>query len=79
MSETDTGSVWGLLALVGVLGGCCISLATLASGATLVGGAAAGVTTAGGAAGGLRGILVSGLATALPLFIIGLVLRRRTQ
>lgn len=79
MPESDTGSVWGLLALVGVLGGCCVGLAALAGGAVLVGGAAAGVTTASGAANGLSGIPVSSLATSLPLFIIEFVLRQKVQ
>jgi hypothetical protein len=78
MSESD-GSRWGFLALVGAMGFCCIGTAALVGGAALAGGSAAGVTAVSGTAGGLGGIIVSGLATALPLLAIGLFLRHRAQ
>lgn len=73
------GSQWGVLALAGVLGVCCIGLAGLAGGAALVGGSAAGLTAATGAVGGIGGLVVTGLATALPLLVIGLFIRRRAN
>lgn len=70
---------WGILALAGVLGICCVSLGALAGGAAVVGGTAAGVTAATGLIDSLGGLLVTGLATALPLLVIGLFLRRRAR
>jgi hypothetical protein len=78
MSESD-GSPWGVLALAGVLGFCCLGTAALVGGASLAGGGAAGVTAVSGTAGGLGGIIVSGLVTALLLLAIGLFLRHRTR
>lgn len=77
MGSSADGSPWGLLGLAGALSLCCIGIATLAGGAAVAGGTAAGATAVSGAAGGLGGILVTALVTALPLFVIGLVLRRR--
>jgi len=77
MGSSADGSPWGLLGLAGALGLCCIGTATLVGGAAVAGGTAAGATAVSGAVGGLGGILVTALATALPLFVIGLVLRRR--
>lgn len=76
-SSKGDGSRWGLLAIAGLCGLCCVGLATLGGGAAVIGGTAAGVTAANGAIGSLGGALVVGLATALPLFVIGLFLRRR--
>ena len=77
MASSDDESPWGFLGLAGALGLCCIGAAALASGAAVAGGTVAGATAVSGAAGGLGGILVAALATVLPLFVIGLVLRRR--
>lgn len=78
MSESD-GSQLGILALAGALGFCCIGTAAFVGGTALAGGSAAGVTAASGTAGGLGGIIVTGLATALPLLAIGLFIRHRAQ
>jgi hypothetical protein len=77
MGSSADGSSWGLLGLAGALSLCCIGTATLAGGAAVAGGTAAGATAVSGVAGGLGGILVTALATALPLLVVGLVLRRR--
>lgn len=77
MSESGDAGLWGSLGLAGAVGLCCTGTATLAGGAALAGGSAVGVTAASNTIGGLGGILVTGLATALPLFVIGVVLRRR--
>lgn len=79
MDSSADGSPWGFLGLAGALGLCCIGTATLAGGAAVAGGTAAGATAVSGTVGGLGGILVTALATALPLFVIGLVLRRRRR
>lgn len=71
--EGDDGSRWGLLAVAGGCGLCCVALA---GGTAAIGGAAASVTAASGGVGSVVGLLVTGLATALPLFVIGLLLRR---
>lgn len=78
MTESTDGPQWATLGLAGVLGLCCVGTAGLAGGA-LVAGGTAGATVASGAAAGLGSILVTGLATALPLVAIGLVLRRRAR
>jgi hypothetical protein len=78
MSDEST-SRWGLLALAGVCSLCCIPLAFIAGGAAVTGGATAGVTAVGGAVTSVGGLLVVGLATALPLFVIGLLLRHRAR
>ena len=77
MVSSADGSPWGVVGLAGALSLCCIGIVMLVVGATITGGTAAGVTAVSGAAGGLGGILVTALATALPLFVIGLVLRWR--
>jgi hypothetical protein len=79
MGSSADGSPWGLLGLAGALSLCCIGTATLAGGGAVAGGTAAGATAVSGAVGGLGGTLVTALATALPLFVIGLVLRRRRR
>lgn len=79
MGSSADESSWGLLGLAGALGLCCVGTASLAGGAVIAGGTAAGATAVSGAAGGPGGILVSALVTALPLIVIGLVLRRRAQ
>ena len=79
MPSKDDGSRWGVLAIAGVCGLCCITLVALAGGAAVTGGVAAGVAAASGAIGSLSGLLVVGLATALALFVIGLLFRRRAR
>ncbi|MFC6616194.1 hypothetical protein ACFQAS_14910 [Halopenitus salinus] len=78
-SSEDDGSRWGILAIAGICGLCCVGLASLGGGAAVAGGTAAGVTAANGAVGSIGDALVVGLATALPLFVIGLFLRRRAR
>lgn len=75
MTEGTSGSRWGLLALAGVCGICCVSLGALLGGAALAGGAAAGVTAASGTVRSLGGVVVTGVATAVPLLVIGILLR----
>jgi hypothetical protein len=79
MTESANNSRWGLLGIAGALGLCCVGTAALAGGAAIAGSTTAATTAVSGTTGGLAGILVTGLATALPLFIIGLVLRRRAD
>ncbi|UPV76967.1 hypothetical protein M0R89_22195 (plasmid) [Halorussus limi] len=79
MGFSADGSPWGLLGLAGALSLCCIGTAALAGGAAVAGGTAAGATAVSGPASGLGGILVTALVTALPLVVIGLVLRRRER
>jgi Ca2+/H+ antiporter len=76
MSESD-GSQWGFLAIVGAMSFCCVGLLAIIGGATVTGGAAASATAATG--GGIGGIVVTGVVTAIPLLVIGLVLQRRAQ
>jgi len=78
MSDKST-SRWGILALAGVCSLCCIPLAFIAGGAAVTGGASAGVAAVGGAVTSIGGLLVVGLATAIPLFVVGLLLRRRAR
>ena len=79
MAESADNSRWGFLGIAGVLGLCCAGTAALAGGAAIVGSTTAATTAVSGTIGGLAGVLVSGLATVLPLFIIGLVIRRRAD
>lgn len=79
MSESNNGDLWSILGLAGVLSICCIGTTALAGGAVLAGRSAAGVTAVSGTVGGLGELLVTGVVTALPLFVIGLFLRRRAQ
>jgi hypothetical protein len=79
MGDSADGTPWGLLGLAGALSLCCIGTATLAGGAAVVGSTAAATTAMSGATGGLGGILISGIVTAVPLFVIGISLRWRTQ
>lgn len=79
MFEGDDESRWGILALAGVCGLCCVSLGALGGGAAVAGGAAVGVTATNGLVQSFGGLLITGLATALPLFVLGLFLRRRTR
>ena len=76
MSDSD-GSHWGLLAIVGAISFCCVGVLALTGGAAVTGGAAAGATAATG--GGIGGIVVTGVVTAVPLLVIGLVLQRRAE
>ena len=75
MPEETGGARWGLLAYAGICGICCIGLGTLVGGAALAGGTAAGVTAASGAVRSLGGLIVTGIATVVPLIVVGLVLR----
>lgn len=78
MPDTNDDARWGVLTIAGLAGFCCTGLLTLTAGAALSGGAVAGVTAA--ASGGVRslgGLLVTFLATAVPLFVLGLWYRRR--
>lgn len=77
-SSDDAQSTWGMLGLAGELGLCRAGTATLAGGAAIAEGSTVGVTVVSGGV-GLGGILSTGLATALPLFVIGLILRWRTN
>lgn len=79
MTGTDDGSRWGILAIAGACGVCCISLGALFGGATLAGGAAAGVTATSGVVRSFGGAAVTAIATAAPLLVIGLVLRYRLR
>ena len=79
MAEETGESRWGLLALAGMCGICCISLGALFEGAALAGGTAAGVTAATGAVRSLGGVVVTAIATAVPLFVLGLIFRRRAR
>lgn len=78
MSEATDGSKYGILALAGVCGLCCLSLGVITGGAAVAGGAAAGVTVWSGLVQSLGGLVVTVIATALPLVVIGLFLRHRT-
>jgi hypothetical protein len=73
------GGFRGLLSLAGLLGICCVGLAALLGGAAVAGGSVAGVTMASGVVDTFAGLLVTGLATALPLVVIGLILHRRAR
>lgn len=78
MTESTNGPQWATLGLAGMLGLCCVATAGLAGGA-LVASSTASAIAVSGAGSGLGGILATGLATALPLVAIGLVLRRRVR
>jgi hypothetical protein len=75
----ESSSRWGILTLAGLSSVCCIPLALIAGGATVTGGASAGVTAVGGAVRSIGGLLVVGLATAVPLFVVGVFRRRRAR
>jgi hypothetical protein len=79
MAEADEGSRWGILVLAGACGLCCVSIAALAGGAAIAGGTAAGVTAASGAIQSLGGLFVTAIATAVPLLVLGLFLRKRAR
>lgn len=64
------------LGLAGLLGLCCVRLASLAGGAAVTGGVA-GATVAATRLRGLGSVLITGLATALPLVVIGLFIHWR--
>lgn len=76
MASSPDG-IWGLLGLAGAVGLCCVGTASLVGSATVAGGTAAAMTVASGPVTGVGGVLVSALATLLPLVVIGLVLRWR--
>lgn len=77
MSSDDAR--WGILAVAGACSLCCLGVAAMAGGSVAVGGAVAGATAASGLARGVGGVVVTVLATALPLLAVGLVLRRRAR
>lgn len=79
MAEADGGSRRGVLAVAGACGLCCVSIGAIAGGSAAIGGAAAGVTAASGVVRTFGGLLVTVVATALPLLVLGLVLRRRSR
>lgn len=79
MAEDTDGSRWSLLALAGACGVCCIGLGALFGGAALAGGTAAGVTATSGVVRSLGGVVVTGVATAVPLLVIGLLLRHAAR
>lgn len=79
MSSNDNGSRREMITIAGLCGLCCVSFAVLVGGAGVGGGAAAGTTAAIGLVGSFGGILAVGLAVALPLFVIGILLRRRAR
>lgn len=79
MPEETGESRWGLLALAGVCGVCCLSLGALFGGAALAGGTAAGATAASGVVQSLGGLLVTGLATVIPLVVLGLLFRHTVR
>lgn len=73
----DERRTWGVLALAGALGVCCLGFTTLLGGSVAAGGTVADATAATGTITTLGGLLAVVLATALPLLAIGLVLTRR--
>jgi hypothetical protein len=80
--QTMTGiddSPWGVLTIAGLSGFCCVGLLAFSAGATVTGGTAAGVTAATGAVTSIGGFLVTALASALPILVVGLVLRPRAK
>lgn len=77
--DADERRIWSLLALAGVLGVCCLGFSGLVGGAAVAGGTVAGITAASGTVTTLGGLLAVGLATALPLLVIGLFLTRRAS
>lgn len=74
---SDAGSRWSILSLAGICGLCCVGFGSLALGGAAVAGGVAGVTVADGSIRSLRGLLVTALATLLPLVVTGLILRYR--
>lgn len=77
MSESTDTNRWGVLGIAGVLSLCCLGATTLAGGAALTGGSIASATVVNGAVGGIGELLVTGLATALPLLVIGIAIHYR--
>jgi hypothetical protein len=73
---SDPDSRWSVLALAGVCGLCCVGFGSLALGGVAAG-SVAGVTVADGAIRSLGGLVVTVLATLLPLTVIGLAVRYR--
>lgn len=78
-SADNAQSMRGLLGLAGALDLCCLGTAALAGGAVFTGVSVTGVTAMSGGMSSPVGILAIGLATALPLFAIGLILRWGTN
>lgn len=68
-----------MLGIAGIASLCCAGTTAIAGGAAVAGSTAAGATFVSGGIDRVGAILVTGLATALPLFAIGLVLQRRIQ
>ena len=73
---SDDQSTWLPLGLAGLLGLCCVGLASPAGGAAVTGGVA-GATVAATGLRSLGSVLITGLATALPLAVIGLFIHWR--
>lgn len=76
-AETEQDSTRGTVGLAAVASLCCLGPAAIVGGAAIAGGTTSGAMVAGGAIRSIGGVLVTALATALPLVSIGLVLRRR--
>jgi hypothetical protein len=74
---TDRGPRRSVLALAGVCGLCCVGFGSLALGGAALGGTVVGVTATDGTIRSLRSLLVTGIATAIPLLVIGFLLGRR--
>lgn len=77
MSDSTNTNQWGILGLAGMLSLCCVGTAVLTGGAVLAGGSVAGATVVNGGVGGIGGVIVTGLASALPLVAIGIGFRYR--
>lgn len=79
MADENERMNWGILTLTGACGLCCVGLAALAGGAAMTGGAAGTAAAGTTAVSSFGGLLVTVLATALPLFVVGLFLRYRAR
>lgn len=79
MFEQNDDSMWGILVIAGVCGVCCLGLTAIGGGAALAGGTAIGLTATSGLVRSIGGLIATGIATALPLVLIGLFLRRRAR
>ena len=73
MAEDTGESRWGVVTIAGVCGICCVG--AIFGGAAVAGGTAIGVTATSGAVRSLGGLFVTGIATVVPLLVVGLVLR----
>ena len=73
---SDDQSTWLPLGPSGLLALCCVGLASLLGGAAVTSGVA-GTTVATMGFRGLGDVLITGLATVVPLVVIGLFIRWR--